>query len=90
MTAPPSRISLIIPALDEEESLPLVLDAVPRRFVHEIIVVDNGSRDRTAHVAEERGARVIREDRRGYGSACLAGIAADDAPDVVAFLDGDF
>jgi glycosyltransferase involved in cell wall biosynthesis len=90
MNAVPPRVSLIIPALDEETSLPLVLDAVPRSCVHEIVVVDNGSRDGTARVAEERGARVIREDRRGYGSACLAGIAAADRPDVVAFLDGDF
>jgi glycosyltransferase involved in cell wall biosynthesis len=90
MSAEPPRVSLIIPALNEESSLPLVLDAVPRDRVQEILVVDNGSRDGTARVARERGARVIREDRRGYGSACLAGIAAADRPDVVAFLDGDF
>lgn len=84
------RVSVVIPALDEESSLPLVLDAIPRDRVTEIVVVDNGSRDGTARVARERGARVVREERRGYGSACLAGIAAADRPDVVAFLDADF
>ncbi|MEZ5064574.1 MAG: glycosyltransferase family 2 protein [bacterium] len=86
----PARVSLVIPALNEENSLPLVLDALPRPLIHEIIVVDNGSTDRTADVARERGARVLREERRGYGSACLTGIASVDDPDVVAFVDADF
>jgi glycosyltransferase involved in cell wall biosynthesis len=86
----PPRISLVIPALNEESSLPLVLDALPEDVLHEIVVVDNGSTDATPRVARERGARVVEEPRRGYGSACLAGIAALDGPDVVAFLDGDF
>lgn len=91
MTPPARRrVSLVIPALDEEQSLPLVLDALPRDLIHEIVVVDNGSTDATARVAAEHGARVVSEPVRGYGNACLTGIAALDAPDIVAFLDGDF
>jgi glycosyltransferase involved in cell wall biosynthesis len=88
MTGRP-RVSLIIPALDEEEAIGLVLRELPRLELLEVIVVDNGSRDGTAAIAEREGARVVREPRRGYGSACLAGIAAADRPDVVAFLDAD-
>lgn len=90
MSAERSRVSVVIPALNEESSLPLVLDAIPRELVHEILVVDNGSEDGTARAAREHAARVIREPRRGYGSACLAGIAAADRPDVFAFLDADY
>ena len=53
-------------------------------------MVDNGSRDRTAEVARAAGARVVPEPRRGYGQACLAGIAAAPEADVIAFLDGDY
>lgn len=83
-----ARISVIIPAVDEEEAIGLVIAEIPPT-VHEIVVVDNGSRDRTAEVARAAGARVVSEPRRGYGRACLAGIAAADRPDVLAFLDGD-
>jgi len=82
------RISVIIPAVDEEEAIGLVIAEIPAA-VHEVIVVDNGSRDRTAEVARAAGSRVVSEPRRGYGRACLAGIAAADRPDVVVFLDGD-
>ena len=82
------RISVIIPAVDEEAAIGLVIAEIPR-VVHEVIVVDNGSRDRTAEVAQAAGARVVSEPRRGYGRACLAGIAAADRPDVLVFLDGD-
>lgn len=85
-----SRISIIIPAYNEESSIGLVLDALPQEKLHEIIVVDNGSTDATARVAQEHGARVVKESRKGYGSACLKGIDELDAPDIVVFIDGDF
>ena len=85
-----SRISIIIPAYNEESSIGLVLDALPQEKLHEIIVVDNGSTDSTARVAQEHGARVVKEPRKGYGSACLKGIDELDAPDIVVFIDGDF
>ena len=73
MAAP--RIAVVIPALDEEEAIGDVVRRDPA-VVAEVIVVDNGSRDRTAEVARAAGARVVREPRRGYGQACLTGIAA--------------
>jgi len=82
------RVAVVIPALNEERSLPLVLAALPK--VDDVIVVDNGSSDGTARVAAAGGARVVSEPRRGYGSACLAGIAALRDPDVVVFVDADF
>ena len=72
----------------EEGSLPLVLNDLPP--VHEVIVVDNNSNDRTARVARENGARVVREERQGYGSACLKGINELDDPDIVVFVDADY
>ena len=85
-----SRISIIIPAYNEESSIGLVLDALPQEKLHEIIVVDNGSTDATGRVAQEHGARVVKEPRKGYGSACLKGIDELDALDIVVFIDGDF
>jgi glycosyltransferase involved in cell wall biosynthesis len=84
------RASLIIPALDEVEVIGGLVRRVPLRCVAEVIVVDNGSTDATATEAARAGARVVSEPRRGYGSACWAGVAAlrDDA-DVAVFLDGD-
>jgi glycosyltransferase involved in cell wall biosynthesis len=83
----------VIPALDEIHSLPLVIADLPRELVRDIIVVDNGSRDGTGEKAASLGCTVIVEPRRGYGSACLAGLArlqaVDTPPDVVAFLDAD-
>jgi hypothetical protein len=84
------KVCAIIPALNEEGSIGLVLRDLPRAFVAQVFVVDNGSRDATAARAEEAGATVVREPRRGYGSACLAGIARLPADcDVVVFLDAD-
>ncbi len=84
------KISVIIPAFNEESSIGLVLNDLPQEKLHEIIVVDNGSTDNTANVAREAGARVVEEKRKGYGSACLRGIAELNQPDIVVFLDGDY
>jgi glycosyltransferase involved in cell wall biosynthesis len=83
------RIAVVIPALDEERSLPLVLQAIPR-WVDRVVVVDNGSADDTAGVARRWGAVVTREPVRGYGRACLAGLARAKDSDIVVFLDADF
>ena len=85
-----TRISVIIPAFNEESSIGLVLDALPHSLIHEIIVVNNNSTDNTARAAIEKGVRVVSEKRRGYGSACLKGISELDSPHIVVFLDGDF
>ena len=84
------KISVVIPAYNEEESLPHVLNDLPQDRLHQIIVVDNRSTDRTAEVARENGAAVVHEKRQGYGRACLAGMAVLENPDIVVFLDGDY
>jgi glycosyltransferase involved in cell wall biosynthesis len=84
------KISVIIPAYNEEESLPHVLNDLPQDRLHQVIVVDNRSTDRTSEVARANGATVIYEKRQGYGQACLTGMSALDAPDIVVFLDGDY
>ncbi len=81
-------VAVIIPALNEEASIGKVIEAVPS-WVDEIVVADNGSVDDTVSVAEERGARVVHAEQRGYGSACLEGIAALNSPDIAVFIDGD-
>lgn len=83
------KIAVIIPALDEEEAIGPVVGAVDRTVVDRLIVVDNGSEDQTAQRAGKAGAEVLSEPRRGYGSACLTGIAAAADADVLVFLDGD-
>jgi glycosyltransferase involved in cell wall biosynthesis len=84
-------IRVIIPALNEEKSIGAVLAALPAGAIAEVIVVDNNSSDATALVARQAGATVVHQPERGYGAACLAGIAAV-APhtDIVVFLDADF
>lgn len=87
------RVDVVIPAFNEEESLPLVLAAIPKVAVDRIVVVDNCSTDRTSEVARTSGAVVVSESRPGYGSACLHGLTylrASGPPQVVVFLDGDF
>ena len=87
-------VDVLIPALNEEASLPLVLQAIPRSSVRDVYVIDNGSSDGTARVAIEGGAHLLSEPQRGYGAACLRGVAEVTAlprpPDVVVFLDADF
>ena len=89
-------VSVIIPVLNEENAIAKVINDIPKTNVEitiqEIIVVDNGCTDNTAAIAKRNGARVVTELRRGYGYACLAGIAAitTQPPDIVVFLDGDY
>ena len=87
---PRPRVSVVIPALNEEAAIGDVVRAVLAEPIDEVIVVDNGSADQTAARARSAGARVIAEPRRGYGRACQAGIGAvaQDCA-IVAFLDGD-
>jgi glycosyltransferase involved in cell wall biosynthesis len=96
----PAVVWVLIPALDEEQALPQVLAEIPPDLVAGVLVVDNGSEDATGFVAGEAGAFVVLEPRRGYGSACLAGLrvlldrGVDGAPplrsqDVIVFLDAD-
>ncbi len=84
------KVSVIIPVLNEEGAIANVINDIPKSLVQEIIVVDNGCTDRTAEIARKHGAKVVREPQRGYGSACLAGIAAIQTADIVVFLDGDY
>jgi hypothetical protein len=83
------RVCAIIPALNEESAIGRVVAEVPRSVVDEIIVVDNGSADATAEVARSAGARVVAARERGYGAACMAGVAAAPDADIYVFLDGD-
>lgn len=82
-------IAVVIPALNEEEAIGEVVRAVPAAGVQQIIVVDNGSSDDTVGRAVAAGARVVKEKRRGYGAACLAGARAAADAEVLVFLDGD-
>lgn len=83
-------VSVVIPALNEEEPIADVVLAIPRDIIDEIIVVDNGSTDQTAEHARAAGARVVHEQQRGYGRACRAGMrAVSPRSEVLVFLDGD-
>jgi glycosyltransferase involved in cell wall biosynthesis len=84
------RATLIIPALNEAEIIETVLSRIPDKTLDEVIVVDNGSTDGTGEAATRAGARVITEMRRGYGSACWAGVSAlNPAAEIAVFFDGD-
>ena len=86
-------IKVIIPAVNEEESIAKVIAEIPE-LITEIIVVNNGSTDATAKVASNAGAIVLNEPNKGYGNACLKGLnyiaTNTPKPDIVVFLDGDY
>ena len=84
------NVSVIIPVLNEEGAIANVINDIPKELVQEIIVVDNGCTDRTAEIARKHGAKVVTEPRKGYGRACLTGIANVNNADIVVFLDGDY
>lgn len=84
------RISVIIPTYNEAQAIGRVLADIPRDLATEVIVVDSNSTDGTPEMAAEMGARVLKEPRRGYGRACLTGLANANTPDIVVFVDGDY
>lgn len=84
------KVSVIIPVLNEEKAIAKVINDIPQELVQEIIVVDNGCSDNTAEIARGHGAKVISEPRKGYGSACLAGLAVVECADIIVFIDGDY
>lgn len=83
------RVAVLIPAFNEEKSIALVINELPQGLVDEIVVVDNGSTDTTREVALRQGAKVVEEYCRGYGAACLKGLASIGEADIVVILDGD-
>ncbi len=87
-------VDVIIPALNEEEAIAKVVGDIPKEIVRNIVVVDNGSTDKTAEAAREAGALVYAQNERGYGAACLKGIEVlsnfEPVPELVVFLDGDY
>jgi glycosyltransferase involved in cell wall biosynthesis len=87
------NIKVIIPAFNEQDSIGLVIKAIPE-IANEIIVVSNNSTDQTEQVALDAGATVLKEARKGYGYACLKGMAyianQNETPDIIVFLDGDY
>src|SRR6266850_11727 len=84
------RVSVVIPTHNEAQSIGRVLADLPAELVTEVLVVDSNSTDGTPEIAAKMGARVLHEPRRGYGRACLTGLANTQNPDVVVFLDGDY
>lgn len=86
-------IDVIIPAYNEEQSIGLVLDEIPKEWVRNIVVANNNSTDRTGEVALQHGAKVVFQPQPGYGNACLKAmefIAQQEIqPDIIVFLDGD-
>lgn len=85
------KTAVIIPAFNEEQSIGRVIRDISKDVVQWVIVADNGSTDNTADVARTYGAKVVSEPKRGYGSACLAGIASlPKEAEVVVFVDGDY
>ncbi|MBC6368826.1 glycosyltransferase family 2 protein [Algoriphagus sp. AK58] len=89
----PPIIDVIIPAYNEEKSIPKVIAEIPK-FVRHIVVANNNSTDQTGKVAEAAGAKVVFEPQKGYGKACLTAMDwiknQEIQPDIVVFLDGDY
>ena len=89
---PSTRVVAVVPALDEASSIAAVVEALRGQEtvrLHSVIVVDNGSHDGTGEIARRAGASVVREERRGYGYACHAGVLAAEEAEVIVLLDGD-
>jgi glycosyltransferase involved in cell wall biosynthesis len=84
------RVSVIIPTHNEARAIGRVLADLPSDLTTEVIVVDSNSNDGTPEIAAKMGALVVQEPRRGYGRACLTGLATANAPDIIVFLDGDY
>lgn len=90
------KIDVVIPVLNEEHSISLVINDIPKHLVRNIYVCDNGSSDQSREKAFEAGAQVLIERQKGYGAACLKGVmhiknqSAADYPDIIVFLDGDY
>lgn len=89
-------IHVIIPVFNEEKSIGLVLAEIPKDWVQEVIVCNNGSTDNTAQAAQAAGATVVHQPNKGYGNACLKGMEyiqqkpLSEQPDILVFLDGDY
>jgi glycosyltransferase involved in cell wall biosynthesis len=84
------RVTVIIPTHNEARGIERVLADLPSDLTTEVIVVDSNSDDGTPEIAAKMGAIVVQEPRRGYGRACLTGIATANSPDIIVFLDGDY
>ena len=84
------RVSVVIPTYNEAQSIGLVLADIPAGMVEQVDVVDSDSTDGTVEIVCQMGAEVLHEPRRGYGRACLTGLAVVNAPEAVVFLDGGY
>jgi glycosyltransferase involved in cell wall biosynthesis len=86
------NIFVLIPVLNEEQSIGHVIDDIPKQVIREIIVIDNDSTDNTHKAALDHGATVLNEIKRGYGHALMKGIhyISEKEPDIIVFLDGDY
>ncbi len=83
------HITVIIPALNEQASIAQVIEEIPA-CIDQVIVVDNNSQDATREMAQNAGAKVVLEPRKGYGRACLTGIEAAGTTDILAFINGSY
>ncbi len=86
------KTAIVIPAFNEEKSIPLVIGDIPKTLSHDLVVVNNGSFDKTEEICNDIGIKVINESRKGYGRACLKGIDyfKSKSPDIIVFLDADY